>query len=159
MISNFYKIFLTGTLMAISLTSCGPRVPKADDAFDLVKKERMLLKDSGFVSDEIIRESMKTVIVKKNETPDEWTPFKTETDRKIRLNEKKIKELEGFHNASGSLHRKVASLKKDNNDLRKRMNEYQEEAKVKLEMFKASMSHNVKIIDNELSSLKAGARK
>jgi hypothetical protein len=152
--SRFYPIFLCGTISLLSLASCGPRVTKADEAFDRVKKERMLSNDSSFVSDKIIQESMKTVLVKKDETPDEWTQFKLETERKIRLNDQIIKELESLQNASGNLRRKVASLKKDNNDLKIGFDSYQEEVKAKWELFKASTSHSVKAIDIELSTLK-----
>ena len=132
-VSPFYRLFLTGTISAIMLISCSSRTPKADDAFELVKKERMQSNDSSFVSNKIIQESMKTVIEKKAETPDEWTLFKTETEKNIRVNEKIIKELEALENGNGSLRRKVANLKKENSDLRIRMDEYKEEVKVKWE--------------------------
>ncbi|MFA6126747.1 MAG: hypothetical protein WC699_05545 [Bacteroidales bacterium] len=156
--SRFYRIFLSGTLCILFLASCRPSATKADEAFDLVKKERMLSNDSSFASDKIIQESMKTVIVKKDDTPDEWTLFKMETEKKLRLNDKIIKELEYYQNASGSLRRKVASLKKDNNDLKIRLISYQEEVKAKWEMFKASTSHSAKAIEIELSTLKKASK-
>ena len=58
-VSPFYRLFLTGTISAIMLISCSSRTPKADDAFELVKKERMQSNDSSFVSNKIIQESMK----------------------------------------------------------------------------------------------------
>lgn len=156
---NFFSMILTGCLSAIIFTSCGSHVQKADDAFDAVKKERMMSNDSNFVSKEIIQESMKTELVKKNETPDEWTRFKIETEKKIRLNEKKIKEIEGLPNANASLLRKMKSLEKDNNALRIRMDEYNEEVKAKWEMFKASMNHNVNEIDIKLNAMKTDIKK
>jgi len=156
--SHFYRIFLSGTVSVLLLASCGPRATKADEAFDLVKKERMLSNDSSFVSDKIIQESMKTVVVKKDVPPDEWTQFRMEIEKEIRLNDKIIKELEGSKNASGSLRRKVASLKKDNNDLKISLDSYQEEVKAKWELFKASTSHSAKTIDIELSTLKTASK-
>lgn len=156
---NFFSMILTGCLSAIIFTSCGSHVQKADDAFDAVKKERMMSNDSNFVSKEIIQESMKTELVKKDETPDEWTRFKIETEKKIRLNEKKIKEIEGLPDASASLLRKVTNLEKDNNALRIRMDEYNEEVKVRWEKFKASMNHNVNEIDIKLNAMKTDIKK
>jgi len=157
---KFFSMILTGCLSAIIFTSCGSHVQKADDAFDAVKKERMMSNDSNFVSKEIIQESMKTTeLVKKNETPDEWTIFKIETEKKIRLNEKKVKEIEGLPGASASLLRKVTSLEKDNNALRIRMDEYNEEVKMKWEKFKASMNHNVNEIDIKLNAMKTDIKK
>lgn len=156
---KFFSMVLTGCLSAIIFTSCGSHVQKADDAFDAVKKERMMSNDSNFVSKEIIQESMKTELVKKNEIPDEWTSFKIETEKKIRLNEKKIKEIEGLRDANASLLRKVTSLEKDNNALRIRMDEYNEDVKVRWEKFKASMNHNVNEIDIKLNAMKTDIKK
>lgn len=152
-------MILTGCLSAMILTSCGSHVKKTDDAFDLVKKERMMSNDSNFVSKEIIQESMKTEVVKKNETPDEWTKYKLETEKKILQNENKIKEIRDLPDVNAKLLRKVASLEKDNNDLRIRMDEYKEEVKVKWEMFQASINHNVNEIEIELNAMKTDNKK
>ena len=117
------------------ITSCGPPKQKPEDAFDRVKKVRMLTNDSNFVSEEIIQESMKTEPVKKNENLDEWTKFKIETEKKIHQNEKKIKEIKSLPGANAGMLRKLANLEKDNNDLRIKMEAYQEEVKAKWELF------------------------
>lgn len=164
---NFISIILTGCLSVMIITSCGSHVKKTDDAFDLVKKDRMMSNDSNFVSKKIIEESMKTEIVKKNEnqvvkeneTPDEWTKFKLETEKKIRQNENKIKEIRGLADLNASLRRKVTNMEKDNNDLKIRMDQYKEEVKVKWEMFQASMNHNVNEINIELNAIKTDTKK
>lgn len=156
---NFISIILTGCLSVMIITSCGSHVKKTDDAFDLVKKDRMMTKDSSFVSEKVIQESMKTEPVKKIETQDEWTKFKLETEKKIRSNEDKIKQIKALPNGNASLRRKLASLEKDNNDMRIRMDEYKEEVKAKWEMFQASMNHNVNEIDIELNAIKADNKK
>ena len=84
--ANSIPLILGSFLSVLFLISCGSHKQKVDDAFDRVKKERMLLADTNFVSKEIIQESMKTVPVKTKETLDEWTKFKIETENKIRLN-------------------------------------------------------------------------
>jgi hypothetical protein len=156
---KYIPMILVGCLSVLVLTSCNPHVQKVDDAFDRIKKERMLTADSNFVSKEIIEESLKTVPVKKVETLDEWTKFKQETENKIRINETKIKEIKGLHDANASMLKKVVGLEKDNNDLRKKMDKYNEEVKVKWEMFKASMNHNVNEISIELNALKINGKK
>ena len=157
--ANFISIILAGCLSAMILISCGSHEQKPDDAFDRVKKERMISNDSNFVSKEIIQESMKTELVKKTENLDEWTKFKIEAEKKIHMNEKKIKEIRSLPNVNASLLRKVAILEKDNNDQRMRIDKYNEEVKVKWEMFKASMNHNVNEIGIELNAMKLNNKK
>ena len=152
-------IIITCWLSVIIISSCGSHVKKPDDAFDLVKKERMMSNDSGFVSKEIIQESMKTEQVKKTEVLDEWTKFKLETEKKIRLNENKIKKIRDLSDINGSLRKKLTKLEKDNNNLKSRMDEYNEEVKAKWEMFKASMSHNANEIGIELDAVKTDIKK
>ena len=161
---NIISMILTGSLFMIMITSCGPRVQKPDDAFDLVKKERMMSNDSSFVSKEIIKASMKTEtvktnIVKKIETPDEWTIFKLETEKKIRSNENIIQSIKTLPGMNASTRRKLTSLEKDNNKLKMSLNEYPEEVKAKWEAFKSSLSHNANQIDLELIALKTAQKK
>jgi len=151
---DFTTIILICCLSITITTSCGSHVKKTDDAFDLVKKARMLSEDSSFVSEKVIKESMKTVIVKKYEAPDEWTQLKNETEKKIRLNARKIKALKELPDVNARLLRKVESLEKNNNELRTKMDEYKEEEKVKWEMFKASISHQSNEISLDLSAIK-----
>ena len=152
--ANRIPLILASFLSVLFLISCGSHKQKVDDAFDRVKKERMLLADTNFVSKEIIQESMKTVPVKTKETLDEWTKFKIETENKIRLNDTKIKEIKGLPNANARLLKKVAGLVKDNNDLRKEIDKYNEEVKVKWEMFKVSINHHINEISIDLDALK-----
>lgn len=151
---DFATIKISGFLLVLILSSCGARTPKAEDAFDIVKKERMLSDDSSFVSKEIIQASMKTEPVKKIEAPDDWTKFKIEIEKKIRLNEIQIKKIKELPSMNGSMRRKLAVLEKDNNNLKIRLESYNEEVKSRWEMFKASMSHNANEIGIELSALK-----
>ena len=157
--ANFIPKILTGCLSVMILASCGSHEQKADDAFEHVKKERMLLKDSNITSKEIIQEPMKTELVKKNENPDEWTKYKIETEKKIHTNENIIKEIKDLPNANANLIRKVSSLEKENNDLRIKMDEYNEEVKVKWENFKGTMNHDVNEIGIKLKAMKINNKK
>lgn len=146
-------IVLTCCFSAFVMTSCGPRVQKPDDAFDLVKKERMLSQDSSYVSEEIIQASLKTQLVKKVETVDEWTKFKLETEKQIRLNGVKIQKIKDKSNLKASQRRKLADLESENNKLKSSLEEYPEAVKAKWEAYKSSMHHNANTIGMELSVL------
>jgi len=141
------------------MTSCGPRVQKPDDAFTLVKKERMLSDDSSYVSKEVIQASMKTEVAKKAETVDEWTKFRLETEKKIHSNENSIQKIKNLPDRSNILRKKLTSLEKDNNNLKMSLNEYPEEVKAKWEAFKSSTSHSANEIGIELNALMTDQKK
>ncbi len=156
---NIISTIITGGLFIILITSCGSRVQKPDDAFDLVKKERMMSVDSSFVSKEVIQASMKTEPVKKIETPDEWTIFRLETEKKIRLNENQIKKIKELPDVNANSRRKLSKLEKDNNNLKSMLDEYNDEVKAKWEMFKVSINHSANEIGIELNALKTDIKK
>ena len=156
---NIFTAVLTCCLVVSLITSCGRRAQKPEDAFDLVKKERMRADDSSFVSKEVIQASMKTEVVKKAETVDEWTRFKLETDKKIHANENSIQKIKNLPNMNNSLRRKLTNLEKDNNKLKMSLNEYPEEVKAKWEAFKSSTSHSANEIGIELNALMTDQKK
>lgn len=157
--TNFTSMIITGCFSAMILVSCESHEQKADDAFERVKEEKMMSKDSNSISKEIIQEPK---FVTKNaslngevgqENPDEWAKFKMETENKILANENKIKEIKGIPNTNAKLLKKVTFLEKDNNDLRRQMNEYSKEMKSKWENFKAKMNQDVNEIGIQLKDL------
>ncbi len=156
---NFIILIVTNCISVITLTSCGSHTPKQDDAFDQVKKVRMLSNDSNFTSQEILNESMKTEPDKKIEKLDEWTKFRNEMENKIHKNEKKITEIKSLPEANARSNKKLKSLEQENNDLRIAMDQYNEEVKVKWETFKASMNYNVNEIDIELKAMETDNKK
>jgi len=145
--------------MIIINSSCAPPVQKAEDAFDLVKKERMLSEDSSFVSEEIIQASLKTEQVKKIEVVDEWTKFRLEIEKKIKLNDNKIQKIKESADLKASQRRKLASLETDNNNLKSRLEEYPADLKAKWEVYKTSMSRSTNEIGNELNALQTIQKK
>jgi len=152
-ISHSIPIVLTIWLSIALLTACGPPAQKPDDAFDLVKKERMLLEDSSFVSKEIMQASMKTQPVKKIETVDEWNRFRIETEKQLRLNGVKIQKIKEHPDLKANQRRKLADLETENNKLKSSLEEYPAEIKAKWEAYKTSMRHNVNALGMELSVL------
>lgn len=152
-ISRNFNLIKIGTLMSMILFSCESHEQKADEAFDLVKEEKMLSKDSSLKQREIIEEPEKKEILKINQNMDEWTKFKTNIEKKILKNEDKIKVIKNVPNANTKLLRQVTNLEKENNDLRRQMNEYNEEVKLRWENFKLKINHDANEIDIELKDL------
>lgn len=147
-------------LAGMMVASCGTNELKSDGAFEQVKKERMLNKDSNIVSKAIIvQEPEKREVVKKNENLDEWEKFKIEMEIKIHVNEDKIKEIKALPNVKSNVNRKVKNLEKENNELRKKIDEYSEDEKMRWETFKVSMNHNANQINIDLNSLKINNKK
>lgn len=151
--SNFTLMIVACCFSLQILTSCQSHEQKIDDAFEIVKQEKLISKDSVLDSVEIILETKKIEQVKIIDNVDDWSKFKTETEKKIITNEKKIKELKSIPNTDSKLLKKITNLEKDNNDLRKKMNVYKEEQKVQWENFKTMMNHDVNEIDIELKDI------
>lgn len=153
LLTNFASIVITGSLSIMIVTSCKPQEQKRDDAFDLVKKERMISPDSALLNVVIIQEPTDTDLLSKTEDIDEWTKFKLETEDKIRLNDNKIEELGNLKNTSASFRRKVKALEKENNELKIKIDKHMEEEKLKREQFKVSMNHNINEIGIEIKAI------
>ena len=121
-----------------------------------LKKKKKLTKDTLLTIQDITVEEKKTDVVKEKEKEHltEWDKFKSETEKKILLNEDLIKEIKGKSNANAKLLKTMVSLEKDNNDLRKNMDQYKEEVKVMWENFKTKMNHDVNEIHIELKDIK-----
>ena len=152
--SNF--ILIIGCSLLTGVISCESHEQKADEAFEMVKEEKKLTKDTLLTIQDITVEEKKTDVVKEKEKEhlSEWDKFKSETEKKILLNEDLIKEIKGKSNANAKLLKTMVSLEKDNNDLRKNMDQYKEEVKVMWENFKTKMNHDVNEIHIELKDIK-----
>ncbi len=153
------SLIITSYIVVTVLAACESHEQKADDAFENVKEQKLKMKDTVSIAKESTPDSVKTESLKKAEHPDEWTKFKTETENKIAANEIKIKKIKGIPNANAKLMKQVMSLEKDNNDLRKEMDEYKEEVKVMWENFKTKINHDVNEISIELKDLTINNKK
>lgn len=149
---NIILKILIIALLITALFSCVSHEQKADEAFDMVKKEKMLSNDNYIFSKDKNQDSNKLVI-KQIQNLDEWAKFKIEMEKRLVINDKKIKELKIIHNSNSNIIRKAESLEKDNNEIRKQISEYQEEVKLKWENFKAKMNYDVNEIVIELKDI------
>ena len=152
-------ILIIGCSLLTGVVSCESHEQKADEAFEMIKEEKKLTKDTLLTIQDITVEEKKTDVVKEKEHLTEWDKFKSETEKKILLNEDLIKEIKGKSNANAKLLKTMVSLEKDNNDLRKNMDQYKEEVKVMWENFKTKMNHDVNEIHIELKDIKLTQRK
>lgn len=146
-------IIIISYLLVLLFVSCESHEQNADDAFEIIKEEKMLYNDSNDVLKALVQEPVKTKFVRNIENTDEWTMFKIEIEKKIQNNEKKIKEIKEISNANSNLLRKVINMEKSNSDLRNQMNDYNEEVKLKWETFKSTINHDVNEIYIELKDL------
>jgi len=159
------KIKIILFLMSASLlvlSSCESHEKKVDDAYERVKESKKNFRDTVRTVVNTEKPAEKIKVVLKNETVDEWTLFKTEIDNKIIESENKIRELIQKRNASDNkskFDRQITRLEQKNNDLRKRMNDYHEEVKVKWEKFKVGMHHDIDAIGIELKDVTINNKK
>ncbi len=161
--ANFTSIMISCCFFLIIFVSCESPEQKTDDAFEHVKEEKMIAKDSFNADNEttkmVTKLAAKVEVVTKNESVDEWKKFKLDTEKRILMNENKIKEIKGIPDSNPKLYRKVTTLEKNNNDLRRQMDEYNEEMKVKWESFKVKINHDVNEIGIELQDITVNNKK
>lgn len=155
--TNFTLKILLPCFLALAIESCESHEQKADEAFERVKEDKMSIKDTGTTIpiDTAVRglaeEPAKPEIVIKTINTDEWSKFRQELDKKILAGETKIKSIKATPNANSDLISDLSSLEKDFNDLRRKMDEYNEEMKVELGKFRVKMNHEVNVIAIELN--------
>lgn len=138
---------------AILLAACQPHETKGDAAFERVKAEKLLTEDSSLVNEAMTAEPIKKEAARTIEAPDQWTLFRNATEKKILANEQAIKALKKIPDTNAKWRKQVASLEESNHALRKQLDVYHEEAKLKWENFKATMDHDVNDIGITLKNL------
>ena len=144
--TNLIGIITLITLTVTIFVSCESHEQKADDAFESFKENKMMSADGMTLE--------KATVEKKSDNTDEWSVFKLETEKKIIVNEKLIKNIRSSSESNAGLLKKATSIEKENNDIRKQMEEYKEEEKLKWENFKSTMNHDVNKINIQLKDLK-----
>ncbi len=138
------------------LPACESHEKKVDDAFDREKKARVEYSDTATVyCNPNVAEVTKVVMV--TDTVSEWTLFKTAIEKKIYQSENRIRELKAADKQVQNQARyakQLTRLEQKNNDLRKRMNDYNEEVSIKWEKFKSGMNHDLDEVGIELRDVK-----
>ncbi len=145
--------FITSCLIAILLFSCESKEQNIDDAFAQVKEEKMLLADSINDAQEIVEDSITTVVKIQQVTINDWTDFVLEIDKQIKKNEQTIVAIKSIPNYSIKLLKKVTSLEETNNNLKIKIAEYQENEKLKKKDFKEAIHLEAIEIDAQLKEM------
>jgi hypothetical protein len=151
--TTFILRILPTVVCIIGLTSCESHEQKADDPFEKIKEEKQVIKDSIVINKEMPKATKVVEVTKKIENADDWSKFKTDLEKKIFSNETTIKTLKEKPEASSKTLRKVGNLEKENNNLRNQLEQYTEDAKVRLETFKTQTNHDVNQIEIELNDI------
>ena len=141
------------------ITSCTSHEQKGDEAFDQFRK----LKNTNIDSNQIFRDQIKEIrqeeLRKHYASLEDWTKYQNEIEKKIGLNENKIQSVKANPLLNAKSLRRISSLEKDNNNLKKKLAEYRDDMKSRLQSFKTSMNRNVIEIDKELTLIKVSNNK
>lgn len=150
---------LTGFILSITLNSCESKVQSANSAFEQIQEDKKTEKDSIFIIKEVIQEPKKIKKEKAVEMVDGWTLFKMEMENTILQNESLVKELKSIPNTNSKLLKKITYLEKDNNDLRKEIDDYKLAEKNNLEIFQSKLRLNANDIKTELVGFEVNNKK
>lgn len=137
----------------ILISSCESHEKKADDAFDQFKEEKKLIHDSETLTIEIKPDIKNEITSKKTENTDDWTKLKNEIDKRIKGNENSIKHIKNSASTDSKILKKLTRLEDENNDLKKQIDEYIIDMKLKLEQFKTKIDKDTGELEVELKAL------
>ena len=151
---KYISMILTTCLFVLLISACGSHEEKADEAFDLVKKEKMMSADTTNLSEVIIQQPGGTDLLNRTVNLDEWAKYRIEIERKIHSNGNKIKAIKDISYTNDSLLLKITGLENENNYLIIKMDQFNEEVKLKREQFKVSMNQNLNKIRIELNTMR-----
>ena len=98
-------------------------------------------------------------MVQKTEKSNEWTEFKNTVETRVLANENKIKSLKKITNLNSKVYKKIASLEKANYDLRKYIDEYIIEEKVRRDNFHKAKLLELQNLDSNMAHLELGQNK
>ncbi len=144
---SILSVGLKACLLLIIFISCQSHEQKSSDAFDRFKEEKMIKKDCVLIVVEDPQNLSKTEPSKVIENQDEWIKFKNGIEKKILLNENKIKRIKQTPKADVKLFKKIVHLEKENSDLKIQLRDYEEELKLNLIKFKEKVNIQIRDID------------
>ncbi len=159
---HFFSILVIGFFTSNILNSCQSQEKNKNEAFESFRAKKKMLKDclaiqksvlskdKDLLTERILKKSIKIETILKVKVMDDWTKFKTESEKKITDNESKIKQIKGIPDVSVKLLRKVVKAEKANNDLRNQLSSFNHDEKEGTEIFKAKMLRDLLEIDNKL---------
>ena len=156
---NLIFKLITGCFSLLLINSCESHEKKADDAFDQFKEEKQLIHDTEMRKNEIVPNVVKETVIKKNENPDDWTKLKNEIEKRIQVNENSIKRIKNNTATDSKMLKRITRLEDDNNNLKKLIDEYIIDMKLKLEQFKTKINQDTQELETELKDLTISNKK
>lgn len=151
--TDFKPILVLSSLTSLLIFSCQSYEKKADDAFDDIKQRRLLSDGYEPAAKPVEPVQVKTVHVQKALEPTPIQTFKNELEALLLSNEKKIKLLKDLPDNSSKMKKRIAGLEEKNADLRQQFIAYEQEEKVKWELFKTRVNQDAKQLENDLNEL------
>ncbi len=156
---NLIFKLITGCFSFLLISSCESHEKKADDAFDQFKEEKQLIHDTEMRKNEIVPNVVKETVIKKNENLDDWTKLKNEIEKRIQVNENLIKRIKNNTATDSKMLKRITRLEDDNNNLKKLIDEYIIDMKLKLEQFKTKINQDTQELETELKDLTISNKK
>ncbi len=156
--THFVTQLIIILVLLLSLVSCESHEQKTDVAFENFKEGKLSQKEDVAIPEDtsekravIIKTPIK--VQKTTEGENDWTKFKCEIEKKIIKNEIQINEIKAKANLTTKELKKASSLEKENNDIRRKMDEFKEDEKMKWEKFKLTIDQDVNDINVELKDI------
>jgi len=153
MVKTYIIRIINYSLLSIVLVSCASHEQKSDGAFKEFKENKATGGDSVVIVKEVTPQPMKVDTLVKTVKLDDWKKFESEIEKKILMNEVRIKEMRNVANGDAKWNRRVSRLEEENNELRTLCNEFPEEARVRREKVKTTIREGLKAIDSDLKKL------
>jgi len=152
--SYFAQIFGLLLLILLLNSSCGSSDAQSDVARDFVKQEIVATNDTVVVIDEPSEKSSDKKEKKSNQNENEFSEFKKDIEKRIAMNESKVKNMmKKSKRKSSSFIEKLNLLDQENENLKIEVEEYQLTSASKLERFKLKMYDKVDHLSIELDQL------
>lgn len=154
--NSIFAIVAIATLIAgISLADCSSSTEKADDAQSKVqdaKKDLTTAQQEAKMAEE------------KAAAEAEWQTFRSETDVSIKNNETLIAELKAKMQKAGkkadaAFGKSIDALEQKNNDLKAKLDGYQDKGKSNWESFKSEFNHDMNELGAALKDLTVDNKK
>lgn len=146
-------LILSATLCSFITAGCESHEPKVKDDFEEYKQDKQLATDSDSITKQAEFIKLKTESVIAKESTDEWVVFTILMEKKLQSNTGKIKSIRADKNASVKTLSRANRLEGDNADIRKKMDEYNADAKERMKSFSEKMKTDADAIQTELKEL------
>jgi hypothetical protein len=150
-------VIFAASVLVMLTGACGAKKQNENEAFELVKADKLLKNDSDVVNKAMLPDSKKLETDKRIVYVNEQAKYKTDTEKQILLNQNVITALK--NSANTKLGKGIARLEKENDEIRKQLDKYDQDMKWKWIEFKANTDRSLHEMDVALKELALKAKK